>query len=106
MKVKIVLNHTDRVSAIKELRQLTGMSLKEAVALIPSTASWGDFFEIDIIGPFNQNKYTQFKITELKPSKKQMLVDELKSLICKAVWDDEVVLVQDLMIALDRANTR
>lgn len=106
MKVKITLKHDNRVAAIKELRKLTGMGLKEAIDMIPASASWGYSFEVNTLGAYNQSEYRQFKITEVKPSRKQELTDELKSLICKAVWDDEIVLAQDLMIALDRANTR
>lgn len=106
MKVKITLQYNNHAAAIKELRQLTGMSLKEVCDLIPGSASWGDSFEVNTLGAYNQSEYRQFKIIEVKPSRKQELTDELKSLICKAVWDDEIVLAQDLMIALDRANTR
>lgn len=107
MKVKITLKHDNRVAAIKELRKLTGMGLKEAIDMIPASASWGYSFEVEVSEfPKKPYQYLQFEITKIVNSRKQELTDELKSLICKAVWDNEIVLAQDLVIALDRANTR
>lgn len=97
MKVKIILKHTSRVSAIKELRQLTGMGLQEAYALITGSTILGDTFEVNaIVSSIDKKLYQQFDIIELKDIKNKELVDELRSLICKCIWDGEIELGEKL----------
>lgn len=105
MKVKIVLKHTNRVAAIKELRALTGFGLKQACDLIPGGASWNDSFVIELISfPLNVNKYTEFDIIKLE--KNTALDDELKNLICRAVRDNQLSIAKELIDVLNREQQR
>lgn len=89
---KLVINSDSRLDAIRELRSITGMSLKEAVDLIPNSYENGDVITVNTITEvFNLRN---FRIAD------KVKVDGLKRLVNLAIEVDEYEVAMKLLMTL------
>ena len=97
VKIKLKDIYGFRVAAIKELRELTGMGLKEAVDLLPSEAATaGTILEVNADPSKVRNKFVNFDVLVPADTLQERIKECIKLAVDSAEYDTAINLVQVL----------